>query len=144
MITARLFCIGGVDLFVHDCTVFNAIFNKETRMDEYVSTQLHGVLWEDTKAVNVIKSGLSDADNAKVYIPHSVKTDKIYKSPKEFKTAPNGAYTLKVGDIVVKGIVEHNGPINKLFEGFDDVITITSVDTYDYSRDMQYRFVSGK
>ena len=36
----------------HNCTVFNIVYNKEKRADEYVITHLYGVHWENVKAVS--------------------------------------------------------------------------------------------
>lgn len=132
-------------MFEHNCTVFNIVYNKETRLEELSTTQIYGVHWEDRKSVNVIKSGMADADSVELYIPMSAKTDKKYKQPKDFEKNSDGCFTLRPGDIIVKGIVEYKGAVAKLLNEFDNSAVITSIDTFDYGRqNMKYWKVSGK
>ena len=117
-----------------DITVINRVYDKTTRLDGLVCTHIYGAHWEDTKAANVIKSGMKDADKTTVYIPFKARVGggKSYRPPLEFKKAPKGCFTLREGDFIVKGIAEYSGSAAKLEEAFDSVITINSVDTYDY------------
>ena len=132
-------------MFEHNCTVFNIVYNKETRLEELSTTQIYGVHWEDRKSVNVIKSGMADADSVELYIPMSAKTDKKYKQPKDFEKNSDGCFTLRPGDVIVKGIVTYEGNAAKLANEFDNSAVITSVDTFDYGRqNMKYWKVSGK
>ena len=111
-----------------DCTVFNRYVDKTEHIEKYKRTVLRGVFWEDTKAVNVIKSGMSDADSAAIYIPFR----NGYKPPLEWeKNAPEG-FTLRPGDRVVKGEIAFSGTMAELSKQFDSVLTITSVDTCDF------------
>lgn len=132
-------------MFVHNCTVFNIVYNKETRLEELSTTQIYGVHWEDRKSVNVIKSGMADADSVELYIPMSAKTDKKYKQPKDFEKNSDGCFTLRPGDVIVKGIVTYEGNAAKLANEFDNSAVITSVDTFDYGgQNMKYWKISGK
>ena len=132
-------------MFVHECTVFNVVYNKEKRLEELSTAHIYGIHWEDNKSVNVVKSGMSDADKVEIYIPMSAKTDKKYKQPKKFEKNSDGCFTLRPGDIIVKGIVEYKGAVAKLSNEFDNSIVITSVDTFDYGKqNMKHWKVSGK
>lgn len=129
----------------HNCTVFNIVYNKEKRADEYVITHLYGVHWENVKAVNAVKSGLTSADSVNIYVPFSVKSEKSYVLPKAFAESPEGHFTFVPGDKIVKGIVDYSGNIAKIVNSFDDAVTITSVDTFDYgSNKMRHYKISGK
>lgn len=127
-----------------DCTVFNRIYDHETREDRWQYTHLKEVFWENRKGANTAKSGMREADSVIIYIPLTVKSENQYRPPKEFKQNPDGGFTLRPEDKIVKGLVKYNGPIAKLPDTFDNVVTITSVDTMDYgSRDMQHWEVGG-
>lgn len=129
----------------HNCTVFNIVYNKEKRNDEYVITHLYGVHWENVKAVNAVKSGLTSADSVNIYIPFSVKSKKSYVQPKMFAESHEGHFTFAPGDKIVKGIVDYSGNIAKIVNSFDDAVTITSVDTFDYGNSkMRHYKISGK
>ena len=128
-----------------NCTIFNVVYNTEKKLEEICTTHIYGVHWENVKAVNVINSGMSDADSIVVYIPMSARTDKKYKQPKEFEKAHDGCFTLRPGDVIVKGIVSYEGTIAKITDVFDNSAIITSVDAFDYgSYDMRHWEVSGK
>lgn len=130
-------------MFPHDITIINKVYDKSTRLDKLMCHHIYGVLWEDIKAANIIKSGLEDADRATIYIPFNATGVEKYKSSSDFKKDPEGAFTLRKGDYIVKSIVEYDGPIAKLSEAFDDVITVSSIDTYDYGGLAHWK-VSGK
>lgn len=124
-----------------DCTVFNKVYDSQTRQDTWKATQLRGVFWENCKAANTIKSGMKEADSAMIFIPFSIPG---YQAPKEFQMNASG-WTLQPEHWIVRGLVEFDGPITKLPDHFDDVIVITSVDRVDYgSISMQHWEVSGK
>lgn len=129
-----------------DCTVFNRVYDKATRMDTWVATHLRGVFWEDCKAANVVKSGMRDADSVRIFIPFFVDAEgKIFEKSMGFQKNPKNHFTLRAEDKIVRGIVTYDGSITKLQDEFDDVMTITSVDTFDYGSDgMQHWEVSGK
>ena len=58
------------------------LYNKVSG-ETYQRTELHGVFWENRKAVNVIKSGLTAVDQASIYIPFNVKSG--YMNPKSWQ-----------------------------------------------------------
>ena len=92
------------------------LYSKTAGTETYARSVISRVMWEDRKAVNVVQSGLLDADRAWVYIP----------------MARNA--TVKPGDVLVKGVVDKtinaSYPISKLFTEHN-AITVRSVDTMD-------------
>ena len=91
-----------------DITIYNKIFNKETRLDDYISYQIKGVSWNDKKMVK-INQGIENANQLNVFI----FSDKIYK--------------LNEGDIIVKGLIYDNIKTQKELENkYDNVYNITS------------------
>lgn len=138
-------------------TLFNQYKNLETNAVEFRRTLLSGerrpgkpaVHWENNKATNVIASGLTTADAVNVMIWFSVDAEgKTYLPPKAYAALPPEAldqhWTLAPQDRLVKGDVP-DAPINDIVALYDDVTTITSVDTMDYgSPAMQHWEVSGK
>lgn len=124
------------------------LYNKVSG-ETYQRTELHGVFWENRKGVNVIKSGLTAADQASIYIPFYV--DDGYQKPKSWQAlaTKTGKWTLQTGDYIVKGIVtdaiSSTFTISNLKATYDDVLQITSVDTQDYgSPDLQHWQIGAK
>jgi hypothetical protein len=90
----------------------------------YTRHEINEVMWQASKATNVIKSGNLGADKANIYIP-SLLSD---GSERE-------ALSIKTGDYLVKGIVKDeittNFPITALIKKYD-AVKVTSVDLKDY------------
>ena len=90
----------------------------------YTRHEINEVMWQASKATNVIKSGNLGADKATIYIP-SLLSD---GSERE-------ALSIKTGDYLVKGIVKDeittNFPITSLIKKYD-AVKVTSVDLKDY------------
>lgn len=99
-----------------DITIYTR--GLSTGAETWTRSTVLGVAWNNRKAANVLKSGLLEADSVAVYIPMS-----------------RGALTLKVGDILVKGVVtDVIGPsftITALKAKYPDVVVIKSVDRMD-------------
>ena len=55
-------------MFEDEITIFNKTYNSRLKDDVYNKTYLSGVNVDLKKAVNVIKSGLQDADSGKIII----------------------------------------------------------------------------
>lgn len=93
------------------------------------------VMWEDTKAVNILKSGLMSADSVIVFIPRLGRMSYVF--PKEWValTDKSGFWTLQPGDTLVKGLVtDVIGPtftISDLNRKYGDVVNITTIDRLD-------------
>lgn len=118
-----------------DITIYNKYFDKASRLDKYQRTVLKGVFFDNKKAVNTIKSGMENADEAMIVIPFSVNSNKTYKNPIEFQKLidKSNYFTLQEGDRVVKGDIdfEITGKLSELDKNYD-AYTITSVDTKDF------------
>jgi hypothetical protein len=100
-------------------------------LESWASTQVTGVLWEQRKAANVLRSGLLAADSAAIYIPLA-----------------RGDIGAKVGDVAVKGLVTDaitpSFTMSALKAKYPNNITIKSVDTLDFgSAFMQHVKLSG-
>lgn len=123
-------------MFEDEITIFNKKYDETTRDYKYVRTYLIGVNLDLSKAANVIKSGLENANIGTLIIPEDVDSDnKIFTKPKEYKKAEdiNTLWTLQPGDIIVAGIIDYiineNNTITNLKNVYDDVYEIVSVDT---------------
>lgn len=136
-----------------EATIFNKYKNPVTKLVDWRRTILRNVHWEDSKAVNVITSGLSTADSVTVFIWDGVDAEgKEYIKPKAFASLPPdmaGRYwTITQGsDRMIKGVVYDDIPpltIEALVAKYDDCITVKSVDRMDYGiRSMYHWEVSG-
>lgn len=143
----------------HVVTLFNT-WEDDNLVQQYNITILEGVLLDLSKADNVSKSGLENADSARLYIPFHVKahsttgTDKTYVPPKQFDslTTKTSNWTLNSGGsgnststYFVKGIVSTAMSISALKAAYDYVYDVTSVDIRDFGTiDMQHFQVGGK
>lgn len=132
-------------IFPHSVTIYN--YTKTG----YNRTVLHGVLWEDTKAKNVNKTGSTAVDSVRVFIPFNVDSGgAMYKPPAEYQAAPDRAWTMQIKqkDFIVKGECPYaptpGGSIAELTTNYE-ALSITSVTTCDYgSKAMQHWEVGGK
>lgn len=113
-------------MFPHKITIFRYVLDKNSRMDVLQTPVVYdGVLWEDSKAANVIKSGLENADRAVIYVP--------------FTTCGNVSDPFLKGDYAVKGEVTYSGTQAELTKSFPDAVRITSVDKYDFGGLQHYK-----
>ena len=125
-------------------TVYNKYIDATTRTERYQRTQISAVMWENRKAANVLKSGNIAADQAAIYIPFSLGANYISPAAWLKLSTKTGKWTLKEGDVIVKGLVTDEitvasvGPppvaaftVSDLAAKYDDVLTIRSVDTMD-------------
>lgn len=111
-------------------TVFNAKLNTETDLDEYIGTVIEGVSWYCETASVVDSTGLKAADKYTIRIPtDTIMCNARYVSPTEYRNSmnPHSVFTLKNGDIIVRGAVLETGlkpaQLNTNYESF----TILSV-----------------
>ena len=108
----------------------------------YQRTVLSAVEWENRKAVNGMKSGALATNTARVFISMGIAN---YVKPKAWLAlvSKTGKWTLAEGDMIVKGTVTDEihpavvSPpsaaftVSNLKAKYDDVLAITSVDTFD-------------
>ena len=92
-------------------TVFNAKLDAESGMDAYYPTVISGVSWYCETASTVDASGLKAADKFTIRIPEDADfSGKSYAPPAAYATGdPASVFTLKTGDILVKGAVDQAG-----------------------------------
>jgi hypothetical protein len=90
----------------------------------YTRHEINEVMWQASKATNVIKSGNLGADKVNIWVP-SLLSD----------GSERNTLSIKTGDYLVKGIVEDevaiNFPITALIKKYD-AVKVTSVDLKDY------------
>jgi len=123
-----------------DVTVINKYTAPPPVREAYNITHLYGVHFEGTKAANVMRSGMRDADKVFVNIPLSVRTsdDKTYLTPKEFLKAAEGHWTLREGDIIIKGITDDPKAANH-----DFAYVISSIDFKDSGKSPHWEVSGG-
>jgi hypothetical protein len=105
------------------------IYAKANTNDTEVWTRtvFYKVHWEDAKGANVAKSGTLEADRVTVFVPFA-----------------SGALVVKIGDVLVRGIVSDNPAspgfsIKGLKATYASVATIRSIDKNDYgSRSLRH------
>lgn len=121
-----------------DLTLYNKYVasNKE----RFQRTELRGVMWENRKGRNLVASGGNvAADQAAIYIPMTLEG---FLAPREWQAFEGESgdeealpWTLQVGDLVVKGLVEDEitpeFSVSQLKAKYNDVLQVTSVDTMD-------------
>lgn len=110
-------------------TIFNKVYDEETRSDKYLRKVLTGVHVEKTNASQKTDSRVIVNDSLFVSIPFLDE----YTSPKKFQETKQG-YTLQNTDIIVVGIVSKDIKSLKDLKELDDVYTINSVEVIDYSK----------
>lgn len=142
-------------MFPHTVTLYSPvrIATGDITRPRWVNqmTILKGVMLDASKAVNVIQSGLVDADSVELYIPYDViavdgayaddidnAPRKRYVGPIEYGLAEDKSeiWTLRANgnDFFIKGIaVEDEEATRQLIDmKYDNVYGITSVDDLDY------------
>ena len=145
----------------HVVTVYNISENPDTLETERNITILDGVFLDISKAENVQKSGLANADSAMLYIPFDVHAhdpftgkNKAYIEPKRYEELADktGYWTLRTSSdasaascFFVKGFVVENVPYGTIRNKHDFVYDVSSVDTRDFgSQSMQHWQVGGR
>lgn len=111
-------------------TVFNARYDPTNDCDVYASTIISGASWYDEIASNVDSSGLKAADKYTIRIPLDADCcGKTYVDPIAYaQSDPATAFTLKSGDIIVKGAVSMTDPRPATLQrAFSEVATILAV-----------------
>lgn len=117
-----------------DLTLYNRYLSAGA--ETYQRTVIEGVAWENRKAANVLASGGNIAvDAVAVYIP--LARGAAYVAPKAWQalSSKTGYWTLQPGDVIVRGQVTDaitgGFTMTALKAKYDDVLSITSVDTLD-------------
>lgn len=105
-------------------TVFNAKLNKDTGNDDYYGTVITGVSWF-CEIVSTVNEGLKAANKFTIRIPADADFGgKAYTDPLTYADADDVTtlFTLKNGDIIVRGAVTDTGlrpaALHKNYEAF--------------------------
>lgn len=110
-------------------TVFNTRLNEDTGYDVYIPTVIKGVSWFCEIASTVTDAGLKSANIFKIRIPVDADfSGKSYVPPVEYADAnPESAFTLKQGDIIVRGTETEELSPAALMEKYGEMVTIQGV-----------------
>lgn len=146
----------------HTVTVYNAVENVDTLKTEMVITVLEGVFLDISEGANIMRSGLTSADAAKLYIPFSTKavngvTEEVqrYLPPKEYERTEdktpfwtirtNGTASAKDCFFVKGAVVEPDADFQTINGRYDHVYRVSTVDIRDFgSPEMQHWEVGGR
>jgi hypothetical protein len=118
-----------------DITIYNKSVDPVTRSEIWTRHQVIEVTWENTKAINVLRSGLLEADRYTIYIPFY--SAGYYLAPIAWQALSDKGnnWTLQMGDVMVRGLVtdeiSSSFTISDLKRKYDDVAVIRSVDRMD-------------
>ncbi len=129
-------------MFPHTVTIYNR--DKE---EHYHRTVIKGVLWNSSKGAVARKTGMSSADGLQLIIPFDAVQGDVYTKPKEWAELAdkNGHWTLQPKDIVILGKIDYEVvKSSKELLQFDDVLTISNIDTRNFGTDMDHWEVTGK
>jgi hypothetical protein len=138
------------------------IYNKIAGTETYQRTVIIAAAWENRKAVNGLKTGVLASNTARVFIPKSVCGDYIAPKAWQALVSKSGKWTLQEGDVIVKGAVTDEiraaipysaGPpvveavaavtMTNIKAKYDDVLTVTSIDTHDNGHVSMHHFEVG-
>lgn len=92
-------------------TVFNTRMDEEKGYDVYIPTVINGVSWHCDIASNVDSTGLKAANKFTIRIPIDADfSGKAYAEPSVYAGGdPTYLFTLKNGDIIIKGAYDGTG-----------------------------------
>jgi len=111
-------------------TLFTAKLNPGTGTEDYYPTVIRGVSWYCEIASSVDSSGLRTANKFIIRIPEDADfSGKTYVDPVTYANGSSEtAFTLKSGDILVKGVVGENDlrPAD-LRRKYSEVVTVLGV-----------------
>lgn len=127
-------------------TVFNAKLDRALGSDVYHPTVISGVSWYFHTLTNVGNSGLQAANQLTLRIPADADfAGKAYVSPAEFAASedPAGVFTIKAGDIVVRGRVMEEGlrPSDLQGRGYEMATILGVTDNRDAAHAPHWRVV---
>lgn len=111
------------------------VYNKylASNVERWKRTVLSGVYWNAVNGAVLRKTGAASADSVVVIVPRSLPG---YVKPKTWNALPDksGAWTVQAGDMIVKGRIatEITRSAAKELSGYDDVLTVTTVDDKDF------------
>ncbi|MGO1044506.1 DUF6751 family protein [Clostridioides difficile] len=131
-------------MFFNDyITLYNKYYDKSSDTTLYKRTYLFGVDYQGSKNIAVTDKGLLSADSVKVIVPFFANArGKKYIDPFKYyeleENEKDKFYTFKVGDIIVKEVIDFDitgaksCTLRDLQNKFDDVSFIKSVVKCDF------------
>lgn len=146
----------------HTVTLYNLREKEDGQAPEINITVLEGVFLDISQGTNILKSGLSGADTAMLFIPFSVSAvngmtgcGQTFLGAKEYDRLEDvdQYWTLRPGGTAsaadcffVKGrVIEHGLGFGEINRRYDNVYRVSSVDIRDFgSQQMQHWQVGGK
>ena len=126
------------------------IYNKYTDngVEKWKRTIIHGVYFDSTRGRNFNKSGNDKVNKAQVIIPKTNMRMTGYLSPKDFNSAEDktNKWTLQEDDTIVKGEINYEiiKSTKELYQNYENVYVITSVDYKDFGNDMSHWEVNAR
>lgn len=129
-------------MFQHTVTIYN-----RDAQEHYHRTVISGVFWNSSKGAVSRKTGVSSADGLQLIIPFDVAHAVEYIKPKDWlKLADKtGHWTLQPKDVVILGDINYDViKSSKELLQFDDVMTISNIDTKSFGSSLDHWEVSGK
>lgn len=117
-------------MFNHTITLYNLKYNPISKLDEYKRTVLNGVHWEDTSETKLDEKAVRTEDMTEIVIPN--KTGYVEPNVYAQLTSVEGVWTVRKGDLVLKGLVEVEVSEIKDLNGYD-IRTISSISNVDYA-----------
>jgi len=117
-------------MFSHTITLYNLKYNPISKLDEYKRTVIYGVHWEDTSDLKLDEKAVRTEDMTEIVIPN--KTGYVEPNIYAQLTSVEGVWTVRKGDLVLKGLVEVEVSEIKDLKGYD-VRTISSISNVDYA-----------
>lgn len=125
-------------------TVLNQKINPDTGDTEYYSTLIKGCSWFNEIAATVDPStGLKAANKIVIRIPSNADTGgKMYIEPGRFQDAdPSRTFTLKNGDLILKGPGEVSGLLKSEILENHQVMTVQRVTDNRRARAQHWKVV---
>ena len=117
-------------MFSHTITLYNLKYNPISKLDEYKRTVIYGVHWEDTSDLKLAEKAVRTEDMTEIVIPN--RTGYVEPNVYAQLTSVEGVWTVRKGDLVLKGLVEVEVSEIKDLKGYD-VRTISSISNVDYA-----------
>lgn len=117
-------------MFSHTITLYNLKYNPISKLDEYKRTVIYGVHWEDTSDFKLDEKAVRTEDMTEIVIPN--RTGYVEPNVYAQLTSVEGVWTVRKGDLVLKGLVEVEVSEIKDLKGYD-VRTISSISNVDYA-----------
>ncbi len=133
-------------MFNNSVTIYNKY--AENGVEKWKRTIISGVFFDSTYGHNFNKFGNEKANKAQVIIPKVNVCMTKYLSPKEFIELGDKTdkWTLQDDDTIVKGAISYDivKSTKELYQNYDNVFVITSVDYKDFSNDMSHWEVNAR